>query len=94
MKDGTYERGGDPKRAVDGKTKRKGSGDETYVKAKGCWWEVDLGSEEMIKKIVLWQRKGLGNRLNFFTIEVLDDNRKPVWKKDRCVPGEKTTEFK
>jgi len=93
-RDGTYERGGDPKRAVDGKTKRNGSESETYAKARDAWWEVDLGSEEMIKKIVLWNRIGLGGRLNFFTIEVLDADRKPLWMKDRCVPGARITEFK
>ena len=46
------------------------------------WWEVDLGSEQPIEKLVLWNRTGTGlaERLKVHRVEVLDADRKVVWK--------------
>lgn len=46
------------------------------------WWEVDLGSEQPIEKVVLWNRtdNGLHTRLGNYTIELLDSAREVVVK--------------
>jgi hypothetical protein len=46
------------------------------------WWEVDLGAEHAVEKIVIWNRtdNGLHVRLQNFSVEVLDSNRKPGWQ--------------
>ena len=46
------------------------------------WWEVDLGSEQAIDRIVVWNRveAGLGIRMNHFRIRVLDHARKVVFE--------------
>ncbi|MCH2177527.1 MAG: DUF1553 domain-containing protein [Mariniblastus sp.] len=42
------------------------------------WWELDLGREQSIDKIVLWNRKEASNRLSNFSVELLDSNRQIV----------------
>ena len=44
------------------------------------WWEVDLGSVQPVERIAIWNRtdNGLHTRLNNFTIELLDAERKSV----------------
>lgn len=46
-----------------------------------AWWELDLGSDTAIDKIVLWNRTdgNFGNRLAPFQLVALDENRKPLW---------------
>lgn len=48
------------------------------------WWEVDLGSEQPIGKLAIWNRTGAGlaERLKVHRVEVLDANRKVVWKEE------------
>ena len=48
------------------------------------WWEVDLGSEQPIGKLVIWNRTGAGlaERLKVHRVEVLDANRKVIWKEE------------
>ena len=48
------------------------------------WWEVDLGKEMPIEKLALWNRLGAGlaDRLKVHRVEVLDANRKVVWKQE------------
>ena len=79
-------------RAIDGN--RNGSyaantSTHTVEPAQGePWWEVDLGSEQPIESIAIWNRtdihqgKSLGYRLDQFTLTVLDKNRKPVFRKE------------
>jgi hypothetical protein len=45
------------------------------------WWEVDLGGEGEIEKVVLWNRTdgNLEQRLEGFVVELLDANRQVVW---------------
>ena len=45
------------------------------------WWEVDLGAEQAIESVVVWNRTdgGVGSRLANFRLIALDDTRKPVW---------------
>src|SRR5262249_40036798 len=46
------------------------------------WWEVDLGSEQAINRIVVWHRTegDLYKRMNHFRIRVLDSSRKVVFE--------------
>ena len=49
----------DAKRANDGRTEGdydKGSVSHTSGKEKNPWWEVDLGTQHAIDKIVVWNR--------------------------------------
>ena len=48
------------------------------------WWEVDLGSEQPIGKLAIWNRTGAGlaERLKVHRVEVLDANRKVIWKEE------------
>ena len=55
------------------------------------WWEIDLGGTEALNGVVIWNRKegDLGNRLEGFTIKVLDENRNVVFHQDN-VPAPQT----
>ena len=46
------------------------------------WWEVDLGTEQAIDRIVVWNRieAGLHTRMNHFRVRVLDQSRKVVFE--------------
>ena len=72
--------------AIDGKT--DGAYDAKSVthtdeNVNNPWWELDLGSEQSIDSIVIWNRTDadLGNRLEGFDLIVLDDDRHEVLKK-------------
>jgi putative heme-binding domain-containing protein len=80
--------GGDAGKAIDGNTSGNyGAGGQTHTRenTSNPWWEVDLGAEYPIEKVVVWNRTddGLGKRLNNFTIKVLDHDRGVVFQKDR-----------
>ncbi|MGB2351981.1 MAG: DUF1553 domain-containing protein, partial [Akkermansiaceae bacterium] len=47
-----------------------------------AFWEVDLGAEHELSRIVVWNRtdSGLQPRLDGFRLQVLDANRQPVWE--------------
>ncbi|MEE2885836.1 MAG: DUF1553 domain-containing protein [Planctomycetota bacterium] len=48
------------------------------------WWEVDLGKDTQIDRVVIWNRtdSDLGlKRLNNFTVTVLDSQRQSAWHK-------------
>src|SRR6185295_17871639 len=69
--------GGDAAKAVDGNTSDSfGGGGQTHSQENTAnpWWEVDLGEETPIDSIVIFNRNdgGLGQRLNNFTLKVLD----------------------
>jgi len=46
------------------------------------WWEVDLGADEPIDRIVVWNRTdgGVGTRLAGARVILLDADRQPVWQ--------------
>jgi hypothetical protein len=52
--------------------------------AKDPWWEVDLGQEFPISKIAIWNRTDgdTATRIQQFRIELYDNDRKSIWKKD------------
>ncbi|MEM7391767.1 MAG: DUF1553 domain-containing protein, partial [Verrucomicrobiota bacterium] len=53
------------------------------------WWEVDLGSAVPIQSIGIWNRsdlhqgKSLGYRLDGFKLSVLDEDRQPVFVREK-----------
>ncbi|HEY1172811.1 MAG TPA: PVC-type heme-binding CxxCH protein [Verrucomicrobiae bacterium] len=85
-KQSTTSHGGDAKRAIDGKIDTNyGSGTLTHTQenSDNPWWELDLGSDQTIENVAVWNRVegGLETRLNDFTLVVLDGNRAEVFKK-------------
>ncbi|MEQ9408361.1 MAG: DUF1553 domain-containing protein [Fuerstiella sp.] len=75
---------GPPEYAIDGTTdgdyqKKSVTHTETVDDP---WWEVDLGSEQAIDRLAVWNRtdNGLHTRLNNFTIQLLSADRQPVWQ--------------
>lgn len=83
--------GGDAQRAIDGNTRGDwGAGTSTHTPEDrgNPWWEVDLGSERPIERIVIWNRTDgdLGKRLNNFTVTLLDAQRNTVWQVTKQPP--------
>ncbi len=75
-------------RAIDGRTDGRWSSKTlTHTPENGTnpWWELDLGTERPIEAIALFNRTdgNLGQRLNNFTITVLDAQRNAVWQKTK-----------
>jgi len=79
--------GGVAPRAIDGnKNPDWNGGGQTHTDGFGSiapWWEVDLGKILPVEKIEVWNRKGFESRLNNFTVELLDENRKKVFDKSK-----------
>ena len=83
-KQSTTGSGGTARRAVDGTTNGVyHAGSVTHTNQQNDpWWEVDLGKSMVINKLAIWNRTDCcTERLENFTIEVLDDKRALVWKK-------------
>jgi putative membrane-bound dehydrogenase-like protein len=79
----TTTNGGVPERAFDGnKSPDWSKGGQTHTKENqpNPWWEVDLGSSHVIDTIGLWSRQGFSDRLGGFTLQLLDEARKPVFE--------------
>jgi hypothetical protein len=77
--------GGEAKRANDGKTEGdyfKGQSVSHTQSEKDPWWEVDLGTESDLDRIVVWNRtdSNTGTRLANFRVSVLDAEKKAVWE--------------
>jgi len=87
--------GGVASRAVDGNTNgnySEGTSTHTLEGTEDPWWEVDLGREVPIERIVVWNRTdgNLGARLNKFTLLVLNAEKRTVFKStDNPAPKEK-----
>ncbi|MFT5127580.1 MAG: hypothetical protein ACI8W8_001184 [Rhodothermales bacterium] len=76
--------GADAGRAVDGRTDgayTRGSTTHT-AQQDNPWWEVDLGQSVVVNQLKIWNRTDCcTERLENFSVEVLDENRKRVWQK-------------
>jgi azurin/glucose/arabinose dehydrogenase len=75
---------GAAQRALDGNTNADyNSGTQTHTDEgeRQPWWEVDLKSDQAVSEIVVWNRAGLGERLDGFTLTVMDAERREVFKK-------------
>ena len=83
-KQSTTHGGAGAARAIDGnKSSDWGKGGQTHTINAGenaPWWEVDLGKEQAIDKVQLWNRQGFENRLDGFTLQLLDAKRKNVFE--------------
>lgn len=76
--------GGDAAKAIDGKTHGIfGMGSQTHSQEgeRNPWWEVDLGSEQPVEAVSVWNRTegDLGKRLDGFTLTLLDNARQEVF---------------
>ena len=90
----TTTNGGVPERAFDGnKDPEWGKGGQTHTKENqpNPWWEVDLGSSHAIDTIGLWSRRGFSDRLGGFTLQLLDEARKPVFEIKNVAGSESMT---
>jgi azurin/glucose/arabinose dehydrogenase len=75
---------GDAKRAIDGKTNASyESGTQTHTEEgeDHPWWELDLKSGQPVSEVAVWNRQGYEDRLNGFTLTVLDGDRHELFKK-------------
>jgi len=54
------------------------------AQADNPWWEVDLGKDSHVDKVVIWNRMdgATADRLKKFRLELLDEKRRPVWNKE------------
>ena len=77
--------GGDASHAIDGNTEGTYGSGQTHTRENVAnpWWEVDLGSEFPIESIAVYNRSDgdFGNRLQGFTLKVLDSTRKTTFEK-------------
>ncbi len=82
----TYTRSRDAsaKNAIDGSTEgnfKTKMGTHTKWE-KDPWWELDLGEEKGLFKIMIWNRTGTeASRLDGFKLSVLNEKRKTVWRR-------------
>ena len=71
-------------RAIDGnKSSDWNKGGQTHTQNSGekaPWWELDLGVSYKIDQINIVNRQGFENRLDGFTLSLLDADRKPVFQ--------------
>ncbi|MFP6893578.1 MAG: DUF1549 domain-containing protein, partial [Opitutales bacterium] len=54
------------------------------AQANNPWWEVDLGKDSQVDKVVIWNRMdgATADRLKKFRVELLDSKRHPVWNQE------------
>ncbi len=75
--------GGVASRGIDGnKSPDWGKGGQTHTpeNISNPWWELDLGKAADIEKVGIWNRSGFENRLDGFTLTLLDAERKEVFR--------------
>jgi len=82
---------GDAAHAIDGNNDGSfGSGSQTHSAEndRNPWWEVDLGSEQPVEAVSVWNRTegDLGQRLNGFNLTLLDAARQEVGSQ-KAVPA-------
>ena len=84
--------------AIDGNTAGLysiGSISHTKENGNAPWWEVDLGDEYPIDKIVIWNRTdpGMQKRLDGFIVHVIDTARRDTWTSGPNVGPQRKEEF-
>ncbi len=88
--------GGAAARAIDGNTSgdwTKNSITHTDENVADPTWELDLGSEKPIDKIVLWNRTGFERRLDGVRVTLAGDDSTIRWEDARNRAGDKDTAF-
>jgi azurin/glucose/arabinose dehydrogenase len=76
--------GGEAQRAIDGRTDPDyTSGTQTHTNEgeNNPWWEVDLKTDQPVEAVAVWNRAGYEDRLDRFTLTVLDSQRREIFKK-------------
>jgi len=70
-----------PSCAIDGNRDGKwGNGSVAHtLYMKDPWWEVDLGSMNVVDKIVLWNQVAFGERLDNVRVQIFDEDRTVRW---------------
>jgi hypothetical protein len=72
-------------RAIDNNTDDQRDGEsiaQTKTEDANPWWEVDLGGDKSLDRIVLWNAaERLGKLQNLVLVSVLDNDRKSVWQR-------------
>ena len=71
-------------RAIDGKTDSDfNSGTQTHSEEgeNNPWWELDLKTDQPVAAVSVWNRAGFEDRLDRFTLTVLDSQRREIFKK-------------
>ena len=85
--------GGVAERGMDGnKNPDYNAGGQTHTDGSGSiapWWEVDLGKSVPVEKIEVFNRRGLGDRLNGFTVTLMDVLRETVFEKKKIRGAER-----
>ena len=77
-------------RAVDGDTNgewRDGSVTHTTRDGSNPAWEVDLGKDRPIEKVIVWNRNSIMDRLYGARVSILNGHRKVVWGATLAKPG-------
>ena len=77
--------GGEASKAIDGRTNGDfASGTQTHTteNENKPWWELDLGSGRSVDSVAIWNRTEgqLGQRLDGFTLTLLDADRREIFK--------------
>jgi putative heme-binding domain-containing protein len=90
--------GGVASRGIDGNTSgtyADGASTHTQEGTDDPWWEVDLGSEIPVEKVVVWNRTdgALGDRLKNFTVRVLDADKTTVFQSVKNPTPKEKAEF-
>ena len=98
-KQSSTEHNGAASRAVDGNTSgtyTDGTSTHTNEGSNDPWWELDLGREFPVERIVVWNRTdgALSNRLNNFTLLVLDADKKVVFQSVKNPAPKESVEIK
>lgn len=82
--------GGAAERAIDGNTSGEyNDGSTTHTaKEQDPWWELDLGQQQPIDSVQLWNRtdNNLHVRLSNFRIDLLNEQREVVWQSTVAEP--------
>ena len=82
--------GGDAKRAIDGNNSGDWGKNSITHSEEGVdtpTWELDLGKDMPIDRVILWNRNGYESRLNGVRVALADANRKILWEEDRPQTG-------
>lgn len=76
--------GGVAQRAIDGKTDASfeaGTQTHTNEGENNPWWEVDLKTDQPVSAVAVWNRAGYEERLDRFTLTVLDAQHREIFKR-------------
>ena len=89
--------GGAASRAIDGnKSPTYGNGGQTHSEenTQNPWWELDLGEPAAIERIEIFNRgEGFANRLEGFTLLVLDESRSPIFEQKNVPAPQESSVF-